>query len=181
MLGKTVIGEIMLAKLEFVYNNDAYTLSLDWTREDFVNAGALGLAATASVVRQNGERAEVSLAILVTPDDEGALWITATLEPMVGEILRMPVSELFEGRGPISQILDRIPVQVVDPVFGCFLRAGLSAVIDQLTDCWGERPREVSRLELAGIMLRCVQAGGARIGMRTLGRFVKCMGGDFLT
>ena len=168
----------MTTRHEFVHNGSAYALSFDWGRDDFIQAGALGIVIEASVVRPGREPVVASLAVNVTPDEEGALWFSVTLQPGDVALARLPVSELLGGENAVTRILDRIPVQAIDPVLGCALRGGLSAVIDQLIGCWGDRPDKAFGFETAWSVLACIRDNGGKVGLKASARFLKCVSID---
>lgn len=149
-----------------------YELALTWDTESFVD-GTPRIAVSASVAPASNPEDAQSLFAAITLEgaDMGPPDIVVRIQDR--EILRVPLEGVVD-----ESIIDHIPAALFgagDPIVGCLVRAGLSAVVAQILQC-RHQTREVPwyrpRIRAMATHLRRT-AGSMAVGMVT--RAVRCI------
>jgi hypothetical protein len=160
-----------LHKQSFRHGKHEYELDLSWNDAAFAEND---LAFEVSVTRRTDgvpTVQKISASVSVRPDanNEPVLYLkVGTLE------VDFPLRELFEE----SQIIDKIPAALYglgDPLTGCLVRSGLSAVIGQIINCKNQTSGidwYWDRLHAIG---RCMKAQIPSMGAATVLRAAKCV------
>lgn len=126
-----------LSKIRFEQGPVAYELEIDWNDAAFVERN-MEIAVRARRIDVGAEgrvsdTPELTATLSVVPGENGA---AVMLRVGDKEVWRQDLSELFDE----SQVLDAIPAVLFtgEPITGCLLRSGLSAVAGQLVTCKNE-------------------------------------------
>lgn len=131
------MAEIIAQKFE--HRGQRYELSLHFD-DGAMAEGAYAL--TAKVVREDANppfrRMEISATATIQEDEHGRpvleVKLAGDLDGREGDvtIYSKPLAELID----MEQVVDSIPAWVFgDPITGCLLRSGLSAIIGQTLEC----------------------------------------------
>jgi hypothetical protein len=125
-----------LFRIEFNKNSCRFELSISWNDAAFSEEGIVSFDITASARDSKNPDwdGSLSLSVSINPaeKDEPMLNVTLGGKP----IASVPLKPLLEH----SLVIDRIPAAVfgLNPVTGCLIRSGLSAIISQIIECKSE-------------------------------------------
>jgi hypothetical protein len=160
-----------LHKQSFRHGKNEYELDLSWNDAAFAEND---LAFEVSVTRRTDgmpNTQKFSASVSVRPDKESQPILYLKVGGMEVEF---PLRELFEE----SQIIDKIPASFYgfgDPLTGCLVRAGLSAVIGQVINCKNQTSGidwYWDRLHAIG---RCMKAHLGSMGVAVVLRAGRCV------
>lgn len=152
-----------------------YTFDLSLDLDALAAGRAVRFALKASVAHKGGYEDEVELTVEVSRDEASGELVLAVI-PRAGpweEPFILPLSELVNADTALGQAIEALPLGRIDPGLGCAVRAGLSAIIDQIILC--RRNVTVAGFgDLAWAMLGCLARNTLNIGRKALLRFVRC-------
>lgn len=113
------------------------------------------------------------LKVTVTGDRDGLLTLLVRLDGK--QLMRVALSEEVAAASSVEMIIDQLPPWVAaDPLIGCAVRAGLSAIINRAIACYRSERRVSHPLERAIAVVRCITGGVEAIGKKAALKFVKC-------
>jgi hypothetical protein len=151
--------------------DEEYELTVGWDDDSFVN-GTPEITVRATVKRRDwDEPRSLTVSVGLINRDNGGPDMVFNVGGK--EIFGVPLADLFDE----SQIIDRIPAWVYgggDPLTGCLIRAGLSAVIGQLIRCKNDTRDEPWYRDRVIAIGSCLRAHVGRIGARAAWRAAKC-------
>jgi hypothetical protein len=148
-----------------------YEVGITWDEDAFIE-GSPSIRVSASVRPEDGDPITLDVSIRIQETQENGPDIVLSWRET--DLIRLPLADLVDE----SQIIDRIPSILYgagNPVTGCLLRAGLSAVVGQIIRCKkSTQGVEWYRPRLRQIGM-CLRANIGSIGRRAAFRAAKCV------
>lgn len=168
---------VSLTNISIPHEGRQYSLDLEWNADAFAEQGEASFQIRGSV-RDIGEAErepeEVTLDVRFVRDEQDSLWLNVEHEGQL--IFETPIAGLggLDAGELALEILDQLPVQIVDPLLGCALRAGLASVLEQSITCSRKLEREAGFVQQGRQFLGCLGSNAETIGKSAIVRFLRC-------
>jgi hypothetical protein len=153
--------------------DNVHELTINWDAKSF-EEGTPRIDVRASIAAADypSESRSIEAAVSLEANEDGAPDIV--LRSSDREMVRLSLADLIDE----SQIIDKIPGWIYgagDPILGCLIRAGLSAVVGQIIRCT-RKTRDLCWYSerIRGIGL-CLRSSAGRMTTRMVLRAVRCI------
>ena len=126
-------------------------------------------------IAQNGLSERIRLVASILYRDGGLIII---IRHNHKELARWPVTDMLAVDVGVEEIIDQLPPLLAgDPIIGCAIRAGLSAVLGQSVQCYRLSSQMEHIMERAMAVLHCLRQNLQPIGMKAGRKFFSCIAG----
>ncbi|KDM93377.1 hypothetical protein [Photobacterium galatheae] len=153
-------------------NGREYEFQIRWNNENLINGEAEFILK--AIKSPEGGTVEAIVKIILM---EESVCIVIDLLTEHGWATKfIPITELFQGESQAEQFIENMPPLIFgDPILGCLMRSGLSALIGEILSC-KDNTSEVDMLhERLLAICRCLRAKSNTITIKITLRAMKCM------